>query len=173
MKKLLLLSLCLLVMVSANWQGNRWVDDRFNFTIEIPGHWHNDTNTRRRAYAYRGDGVTEIYVDVIPAKRKDEPHNRNAREVATDRMRGFDSWRYVAGRELTGNERRGAQSAFSVMYNRAVLQRATARPIQVVAQEGYYVRGDDAIIVTLITDSDTWDSAKRELMQVWNSVRIR
>ena len=173
MKKLLLLSLCLLAVVSANWQGYRWVDDRFNFTMDIPNSWQVDSTTRRRAYANRGDGVTEFYIEVIPANRKDEQHNRTAREVATDRMRGYDSWRYIAGRELTGNERRGAQSAFSVMYGRSILQRATARPIQVIAQEGYFVRGNDVIIVTLITDSDTWDSSKRELLQIWNSLRIR
>ena len=173
MKKFILAVFCLLVAASANWNGNRWNDEKYKFTFEIPGAWQIDPATRRRAYANRGDGVTEFYVEVHPAKKKDAPEKRNAKELATDSMRGYDSWRYVAGRELTGGDRKGAQTAFSVMYSRSILQRATSRPVQVIAQEGYYIKGDNAYIVTMVTDSDTWESAKKDLMQTWNSFRVQ
>jgi len=166
MRKFWLLIFCLSAIGLAGWNGNRYTDDKYNFTFEIPGSWQIDPSSHRRVYANRGDGVTEFYVEVIPAKQ------RSAETAAKENLKAYDSWRYVAGRRLNGNERRGAESAFSVMFNRSVLQRATARTVLVIAQEGYFVRGDNAYIVTLITDSDTWDSSRRDMLAVWNSFRL-
>lgn len=149
----------------AGWSGNRYTDDRYKFSLEIPGSWQIDPSSRRRVYANRGDGITEFYVEVIPAK------GRDAETVAKENMSAYDSWRYVAGRHLNGGERRGAESGFSVMFSRSVLHRATSRTVLVITQEGYFVKGDTVYIVTLITDSETWESAKREMLSIWNSFR--
>ena len=163
----------LLALSFAGWNGNRWTDDKYFFSVEIPGTWQIDPASRRRAYANRGDGVTEFYVDVVPARKKDDTVRRDAEAVAKDSLKGYDSWRYVAGRRLPAAERRGAETAFSVMYNRSILQRTKARTVQVIAQEGYFVKGDHAYILTLVTDSETWDAAKKDLLQIWNAFRVQ
>jgi hypothetical protein len=172
-KKIIIFSLCLLALALPNWRGNRWEDEKYFFSFEIPGSWQIDPASRRRVYTNRGDGVTEFYVEVAPARKKDAPGPRTAEDVARDSLKGYDSWRYVAGRSLDGAERKGADSAFSVMFNRSMLQRAAARTVQVIAQEGYFVKGDHAITITLVTDSDTWTSAKKELLNIWNSFRVQ
>ncbi|MDR2431283.1 MAG: hypothetical protein LBD99_03405 [Candidatus Margulisbacteria bacterium] len=166
-QKFLLLVLCLMSAATAAWNGNRWSDEKYNFTFEIPGSWQIDPDSKRRVYANRGDGVTEFYVEVVPAKQRD------AEIVAKENLKAYDSWRYIAGRHLNGGERRGAETAFGVMFSRSMLQRATARAVLILAQEGYYVKGDNAIIVTLITDSDAWSAAKKELLAIWNSFRAQ
>ena len=166
MKKILLI--LLLSVAVANWNGRRWEDSRFNFTLEIPGTWETYTEEHRhRLYAGRGDESTEVYVNVFPA------NNRTAEEVARAQLRAYDSWQYKAGAHLTGNDRRGASTAFSAMYERAVLKRATARTVRVIVQEGYFVRGENVYILTITTDSDSWSGAKRDILQVWNSFRLR
>lgn len=166
MKKIILI--LLLSIAFANWNGNRWEDSRFNFTLEIPGNWQIYTeNHRHRLYAGRGDESTEVYVNVLPA------NGRTAEDMAKAQLRAYDSWQYKAGAHLTGGDRRGAENAFNVMYERAVLKRSTAKAVKVIVQEGYYVKNGNIYIVTVSTDSDSWAGAKREIMQVWNSFRLR
>ena len=166
MKKILLI--LLLSLALANWQGNRWEDGKYPFTLEIPGSWQIYTeNHRHRVYAGRGDESTEVYVDVFPA------NNRSAEDMAKVQLRAYDSWQYKAGAHLIGGERRGAETAFSAMYERAVLKRANAKAVKVIVQEGYFVKGGNIYILTVSTDSDSWSGAKRDILQVWNSFRLR
>ena len=166
MKKIFLI--LLIAAAAADWNGNRWEDGRFNFILEIPGNWQIYTeNHRHRVYAGRGDESTEVYVNVFPA------NNRTAEEMAKAQLRAYDSWQYKAGSRLIGGDRRGAESAFNVMYERAVLKRATAKAVKVIVQEGYFVKGGNIYVLTVATDSDSWNGAKKDILQVWNSFRFK
>ncbi|GBR77057.1 hypothetical protein NO2_1512 [Candidatus Termititenax persephonae] len=168
MKKLTVLILPLLCVAMANWNGNRWEDGRYPFSLEVPGHWQAYMdNHRHRVYAGRGDEATEVYVDVWPANK------RTAEDMAKAQLRAYDSWQYRAGAYLDGSERRGADSAFNVLYERAVLKRTTAKAVKVIVQEGYFVKGDNIYVLTVSTDSDSWPTVKKEVLQVWNSFKLR
>jgi hypothetical protein len=150
----------------ADWNGNRYTDSKYPVTFEIPSSWKILLDGQHRATAMRGDEITVMDFNIQPANK------RSAEEVARDRLRAYDSWRYLAGAQLNGNERKGAESAFNVMYNRSVFQRSTAHTALVIVQEGYFVKGDMAYIFTITTDSTAWNDAKRDILQIWNSFKV-
>ena len=167
MKKLLsIVILCSTVFAALN--GNLFVNDTKTFEIRMPDSWsQNIQNTRKEVVFVRGDGISEIAVDIIPMS----PKQANAGMVAKDQVIAYDGWQYVAGREMAWNEKHGADSAFSVMYNKNILNRYSPQT-RIIAQEFYFVKARQVYVVTLITDSERWNEAKSGLLSALESFKI-
>jgi hypothetical protein len=166
MKKLFVfLIFCSLVF--AGLDGNRFFTDEFE--INAPDSWKIDQNKKGKAITYfRGDEISEVSVEITPL----EPSQRNAEDLARSQIIAYDGWQYVAGRTLDWNEKHGADTAFSCMYHKVML-RGMSTNNKVIIQEGYYVKGRRAYIVTLVTDAARWNDAKGDLLWIWNSFNIK
>lgn len=155
-------------LACAGLDGNHFVNDKQTFEIRMPDGWsQNVKNTRKEVSFQRGDGITEVSVDIIPM----QAGQSDAQAVAKDQVIAYDGWQYVAGRELAWNEKRGGDTGFSAMYTKNILNRYSPQT-RIIAQESYLVKNRQAYVVTLLTDSERWRESKAELMFALNSFKI-
>ena len=167
MKKTLFAFL-LCAVTLAGMDGNLFVNDSKTFELRMPDGWTRDTqNTRKEVAFVRGDGISEAAVYVIPLHAKQS----DALSVAKDQIIAYDGWQYVAGRELLWNERHGADTGFSSMYTKNILNRYSPQT-KIIAQEFYFVKNHQVYVVTLITDSERWNEAKASLLYTLDSFKI-
>lgn len=166
MKKFFLL--LLIAFAYAGLDGNCFTNDAKTFEFRMPDGWTRDVqNTRKEVAFARGDGITEVSVDIIPMQVK----QTNAESVANDQVIAYDGWQYVAGRELAWNEKQGADTGFSAMYTKNILNRYSPQT-KIIVQELYYVKNRQVYVVTLITDSERWNDAKPGLLFALESFKI-
>lgn len=171
-KKIIVLiasSFLFLNFLQAELKGNRYTDDQYNFEINVPRNWQvNIRNSKRYILMLGPDKASEVGVDVF----KMDSSQNNARDVATAHIISYDGWQYIAGRHLSGGERRGADSAFSAMYSKSLLSAAGGKK-EIIVQEFYFVKGRQYYILTLTTDSESWLDAKEALLAALDSFKIR
>lgn len=163
------LSLILLIgFAAAALEGNLFTNEAKTFEIRMPDSWtQNLQNTRKEVAFTRGDGISEVSVDIIPLQAK----QTDAQSVARDQVIAYDGWQYVAGRELAWNEKHGASTGFSVMYSKNILNRYSPQT-KIIAQEFYFVKNRQVYVVTLLTDSERWGEAKAALLYSLESFKI-
>jgi hypothetical protein len=167
MKKLLLLVI-VSTFVFAAMSGSLFINETKTFEIRMPDGWIQDMqNTRKEVALMRGDGISQISVDIIPIQAKES----NAQSVAKNQVIAYDGWQYVAGRELAWNERHGADTGFSVMYTKNILSRYNPAT-KIIAQEMYFVKNRQVYVVTLLTDSEHWNEVKAALLFAFDSFKI-
>lgn len=165
----------LLVLAGLLWNcaqakinGNTYIDDSYGFEISAPAEWKiNTTGVKKRVLLLSSDEATEVGVDVMAQTAK----NREAYDVAVNQFSAYDSWVYIAGRHLGIFERHGADSGFSVMYSKSVFG-GSGREKKIIVQEYYFVKAGKVYILTMLTDSEHWASAKSAIMDALNSFRI-
>ena len=173
MKKyiVLLLVIFLAAGVSAGLIGDFYNNDRYGCSISGNG-WKADAVQQKKLVVFKSDdGISEVGLDVVPLNTLNAS---DAKGVATARIGGYDSWMYIGGRQMEGWEISNANAAdgFLVMYSKNVFSR-TSGAIKILVTEKYYIKGGYAYIISILSFSQAWSSAKDNLLRIAGSFKLK
>jgi len=160
----------LMTCAQAGLIGDFYTNDRYGCSISGNG-WAPDTVQQKKLVVFKaGDGISEVSLDVIPMATV---RASTAKQVATARVEGYDSWMYIGGRQMEGWEISNANAAdgFLVMYSKNVFSR-TSGAIKILVTEKYYVKNGYVYIVSMLSSSQAWSNAKDTLLKIAGSFKL-
>jgi hypothetical protein len=156
--------------VIAGLIGDFYQNERYGCSLSGNG-WNADANQRKKLVVFKGDdGISEVSLDVLPMSQYSAS---TAKQVAQGRVEGYDSWMYIGGRQMEGWEisNANASDGYLVMYSKNVFSR-TSGAIKILVTEKYYIKNGYVYVVSILSSSQTWSSAKDNLLRIAGSFKL-
>jgi hypothetical protein len=167
---IMIIGTLLISPLNAGMIGDYFQSDKHKCSINANG-WQPLLNTKKKLIILKAeDGISEVDLEVAEMEVYEA---ESALEVAKARIEGYDGWVYIGGRQLEPWEIRNAnaEDGFIVMYSKNIFNKVSKKT-KILVAEKYYVKGEKAYIISMLTTERSWPKTKSKLVNIAKSFKL-